>query len=459
MPPGLTLDMFEGTDAKEAVRGAAPGEETIRAFESATGCTIYRGWPICDVCDVRRCYPELAGCSDVEAWMRYERAFVGAWRPDRARLYCDFFNRHLAVGEMGASLSHLRVAERAHAEGLDLQVVFEDDSRPTAHALPALLEEVAELAAAGIEWDLIYLHSAHYGRRAELPAPGSTRLRVAGHRKVCHAYALSANGAAKLACCNYRRSVFPYDDFLPALHAGHPRPDVMRLACVQAARGERTAAANGDGDGDGDGESGCGDSGCESVGGSGAPIASPGFVKSPGFVGLTFADEAGLCTVPPRGGRGAADSDSKAGGGSSVLLGDTGTQIETEAEIEVQAEIETEAEIEVPANLPAPVEWRLLARPRTLPPRAHATDHDAADADASTAAASLRSQLEACSYAVVRVGDGDLVDLLGAEEASARFFRRPTADKVCHVGKGVSRRSNVSMCHCWLRLCGWLAGQ
>ena len=59
-----------------------------------------------------------------------------------ARLYVDFFNRHMALGEMGASLSHYRVAERAHAERLALQVVFEDDARPTASALPSLLDEV-----------------------------------------------------------------------------------------------------------------------------------------------------------------------------------------------------------------------------------------------------------------------------------------------------------------------------
>ena len=43
---------------------------------------------------------------------------------------------------MGAALSHLRVAERAYAEHLTLQVVLEDDALLADEALPALLREV-----------------------------------------------------------------------------------------------------------------------------------------------------------------------------------------------------------------------------------------------------------------------------------------------------------------------------
>jgi hypothetical protein len=311
------LDMFEGTDAAACVLpGTPPGEPTAAAFEAAHGCTLYRDWPITECADVRRCFPRLdAACAtDDEAWIGYERTMAAAWRPDRARLYVDFFNRHLALGEMGASLSHYRVAERAHAERLALQVVFEDDARPTASALPALLDEVGQLEAAGVGWDLIYLHSAAYGRRTEPPLElptGCTALRHAGHRKVCHAYALSARGAAKLASCGYRTSLLPYDDFLPALHAGHPRQDVMALPCVRAARGEAGADA--------------------------AAGPDAGGPPTEGFVAFTFDDDAALCTVPPKAESSAtADSDSKAGKGSSVLFGDLGTDVDTEAGEEVR---------------------------------------------------------------------------------------------------------------------------
>ena len=113
-----SFDMFAGTDAKAAARGESP----IDALEARTGCRVYRGWPIQEVSDVQRCYPQLAELPETQAWLEYERCFSRAWRRDRARLYVDFFCRHLTLGDVGAALSHLRVAERAHAEGLQLQV-------------------------------------------------------------------------------------------------------------------------------------------------------------------------------------------------------------------------------------------------------------------------------------------------------------------------------------------------
>ena len=74
-------------------------------------------------------------------------------------------------------------------------------------------EYVQLLEEAGVRWDLIYLGgSAQYCRAAEpaVGAPGSSLL-VAGHRKVCMAYALSADGARKLATCGFRASVLPLD--------------------------------------------------------------------------------------------------------------------------------------------------------------------------------------------------------------------------------------------------------
>ena len=115
-----SFDMFAGTDAKAAARGESP----IDALEARTGCRVYRGWPIQEVSDVQRCYPQLAELPETQAWLEYERCFSRAWRRDRARLYVDFFCRHLTLGDVGAALSHLRVAERAHAEGLQLQAAL-----------------------------------------------------------------------------------------------------------------------------------------------------------------------------------------------------------------------------------------------------------------------------------------------------------------------------------------------
>ena len=413
----LPLDMFEGSDAKTATLGAAAGEEQIVALERTLECSLYRGWPITEIDDVRRCFPALAACGDDEAWMRYERAMSAAWRPDRARLYVDFFNRHLSLGEMGASLSHYRVAERAYAEGLELQLVFEDDARPTVQAVPALLEEVESLRAAGVEWDLIYLHSAPYGRRAELRVPGSNRLYYAGHRKVCHAYALSARGARKLATCGYRRSALPYDDFLPALHAGHPRPDVMALPCVRAARGE-APVGTGDGasdEGEGEGDQGEGEGEGDDEGGAGSRAEAEAECAVEGFVAFTFADEPALCVVPQKAG-GGADSDSKAGRGSSVLLGDLGVGLEgTEDDgVDDGAAPRAEATTELPP---------VLGSRAVL---------DAAEAER----AQLRVQLQERSYARVRVDALALGTLRRAELAARCFFSQPAEAKARQTGPG-----------------------
>ena len=262
LPTGVAVEMFEGTDAKALAEDRHEGEGALDALERGAGITIYRDWPITEVEDVRRAYPRLANRSDVEAWVGYERAVAKAWRGDRARLYVDFFMRHLTLGDIGAAVSHVRLLEHAHSQGVELQLVFEDDARPTAAALPALEREVALLEEEGVGWDLIYLHSAQYCRGEEPLVHPRSALRVAGHRKVCHAYAVSRRGLSRLTACGMRDSMLPIDDLLPALHSVHPRDDVMALPCVRAGRGD-----GGDG---------------------GGP-----------FVALTFPDDA-LLVLPPK---------------------------------------------------------------------------------------------------------------------------------------------------------------
>lgn len=73
--------------------------------------------------------------------MAYERLFQG-WYRDRQLLYIDFYCRHLTFGDVGCSLSHLQLWEEADRDGLQLLVVFEDDARPDAGAVPFLFHEI-----------------------------------------------------------------------------------------------------------------------------------------------------------------------------------------------------------------------------------------------------------------------------------------------------------------------------
>ena len=271
----VDVQMFEGTDAHAHKALLASGG--LDAVEKELRCRVYRGWPICDEDDVRRILADAgqatgddgdgaaseAAPTGLELWLAYEGWFKRRWYKRLAQKYCDYFNRHMTLGECGSSLAHLRVAEAAaEAEGAaarDVTVVFEDDSRPVPGVLPVLFAQIDALERRGIAWDLIYIASTKYDRAPEPPA-GDEKIAgdaaaacvdagadaaslpplilvKAGHRKVCAAYALSRRGARKIATSGYRECLFPIDDFLPALHSTHPRVDVMVLDCVLKARG------------------------------------------------------------------------------------------------------------------------------------------------------------------------------------------------------------------------------
>jgi hypothetical protein len=170
---------------------------------------------------------------------------------------------------------------------------------------------VAALDDAQIEWDLIYVRSAKYSRRApeervaDAAAGGGSAaseitLRFSGHRKLTTAYALSARGARRIAESGFGDEIFAIDEFLPALYAapvprappsprgggaaaaaaaaaasaaagGYPRADVRALASVRRARGDAVA---------------------DGAGGEGGDEGRP---SPPPFIALTFDDNDEAC--------------------------------------------------------------------------------------------------------------------------------------------------------------------
>ncbi|CAJ1381719.1 unnamed protein product [Effrenium voratum] len=231
LPESLQLEMFPGIYGND-FRHLLPD---LSALEAAMGCRLYHQWPICDVEDVVRMKPELAELPDWKAWETYI-SWHRCWISDRASNYIDFYNRHLKLGEVAACLGHFRLWQKAVEEDLELCVVFEDDARPSRSGLEKFLSELAKLDAMEFQWDLIYLHSALYSKAQEPEVPGCELL-LAGHRKWAGAYALSSRGLKKLVASGYDQCIFPVDDFLPALHSFHPRPDIRDLPCVRAVDG------------------------------------------------------------------------------------------------------------------------------------------------------------------------------------------------------------------------------
>ncbi len=132
--------------------------------------------------------------------------------------------RGMNLGEIGCALSHRRIYEAAVAGGWRRTVVFEDDVVPRAAALASLPAALSELPP---RWDLCYLgyrkneapSAWDHAKRATyvalaplrlvrwrlgeamrlLPSPFSSHLRRAGLHMCTHAYAVSLEGARKLA--------------------------------------------------------------------------------------------------------------------------------------------------------------------------------------------------------------------------------------------------------------------
>ncbi|CAE7234127.1 Cercam [Symbiodinium sp. CCMP2592] len=239
----MELEMFPGVYG-HAFRHLLPD---VDALEEAMGCHIFRGWPVCEVEDVVRMRPDLASLPDWKAWETYI-SWHRCWISDRASNYIDFYNRHLKLGEVAACLSHFRLWQKALRCDLDVCIVFEDDARPTEEGLRRFQEEVDCLTRLGVSWDLVYLHSSLYSKGEEPKLEGCNLL-FAGHRKWAGAYALSRRGLEKLTSSGYENCIFPVDDFLPALHSFHPRPDVRDLPCVQGLSSDFIALTFPDGSG------------------------------------------------------------------------------------------------------------------------------------------------------------------------------------------------------------------
>ncbi len=195
---------------------------------------VYNKWPIQDEDDLLNLDPNIGLLSEAEGSypMRTYEKWYTCWNKSHAEKTIEFYNKHLTLGEVGTALSHWRLANRAFKEGIDVQIIFEDDARPRSDTVDRLFREILKLEAIGHEWDLIFLRSTKYSTSSEALVAG-TNLRYSGHRKCLDAYVLSRSGAEKIATSRFEKCIFPVDEFIPALFSFHPRPDVRALDCVR----------------------------------------------------------------------------------------------------------------------------------------------------------------------------------------------------------------------------------
>jgi len=235
VPANIEFRMFQGDDAN-ACKHLLPD---VGAVEEALGTHVYRDWPICETADLQRVFSrEMEGLSDLQAWTCYRRMFRSLWKQQEAEDYIDGYARQTTLGEIGRSLSHLKVMEQAMVDAIEVQIIFEDDARPSEKAIEVLMAEVDLLKSLGKSWDLIYIRSKKYDWCDEPLFVEGSSLLLASHRKATDAYAVSRQGMEKISGSGFRDCLFALEDFLPALYSRHPRIDIEGLPCVEKVRAQ-----------------------------------------------------------------------------------------------------------------------------------------------------------------------------------------------------------------------------
>jgi collagen beta-1,O-galactosyltransferase len=133
-----------------------------------------------------------------------------------------WYDRELKLGEIACSLSHYRLWQRCHAEGLNRVLILEDDAGLCADFNARFAEVERELP---LDLDLLYLFRVPIGA----DRPWSPRLVVPGFSHCTVAYALSRSGIEKLLDTGFHRNIIPVDELLPALYSDDIRDDLRSL--------------------------------------------------------------------------------------------------------------------------------------------------------------------------------------------------------------------------------------
>lgn len=138
------------------------------------------------------------------------------------------WRRPVTRSEVGCTLSHLSVWERICEQGgTEPALVFEDDAQITPRFKERFPRFIRALPA---DWDVLHLiHAPRLPGWYHLPTMRGEAVGPAEYEWLTLAYAVSSGGACKLADALDRRNVIPSDEFLPAVSAPHPRPDVQAL--------------------------------------------------------------------------------------------------------------------------------------------------------------------------------------------------------------------------------------
>ena len=136
------------------------------------------------------------------------------WKIETSNVW---WNREMTEGEIGCSLSHWNVWQKAKLEQHQKILILEEDFFIT--------KDDFTIISTDVPWDLFYL-----GRnKIEQDHPVNEHLVRPGYSYCTHAYLLTAHGIELLLNSGFENNIIPIDEFLPSTYTEHPREDIANL--------------------------------------------------------------------------------------------------------------------------------------------------------------------------------------------------------------------------------------
>lgn len=130
----------------------------------------------------------------------------------------NWWNRDLTPGEIGCTLSHIKVWHDAYVKGYETILVLEEDFQPTI--------SLKDFKFPNAQWDLVYLGRNKVDPNLNELTDGA--FYKPSYSYNTHAYMLSFTGIKKIIKYSLNEAVIPADEFLSATYVAHPRFDVLQ---------------------------------------------------------------------------------------------------------------------------------------------------------------------------------------------------------------------------------------
>ena len=140
----------------------------------------------------------------------------------------EFWNREITKGEIGCTLSHIKVWEDAYKNQYENVLILEDD-----FFTYNLIDWDSIDSVNFTAWDMIYLGripQTGYDGIGDVPIKGFADFVYAGFSYQTHAYLLNHKGLGKIMfqIDTIKNNIIPADELLSALITYHPRADVRK---------------------------------------------------------------------------------------------------------------------------------------------------------------------------------------------------------------------------------------